>query len=173
MDEIHQKLATRAFLPMMNSNRNKSRKVAYGPHRLGGIGVTHGYACQGADGIFHLLTHLRWKSNLGKVVLCVISQLKLLSGWWTCLLENPVPLLLRVPQKNKHIYCWHHLYRSWLATLRDCIFDINAKITIPTLLRPLVTQVLYVAIVDEIITDNALSEQELAKIIMYVYSCEF
>lgn len=63
------KLVTQAFLPRMSFHHNKSQQILYGPHRLpvGGIGLTHGYARQGADGILHLLTHLRWKSNLGKV----------------------------------------------------------------------------------------------------------
>ena len=40
--------ATHTLLPKVNFNRNTSRIAVYGPRRLGGIGLTHGYARQGA-----------------------------------------------------------------------------------------------------------------------------
>ena len=72
--------ATHTFLPKMNLNRNTSRIAVYGPRRLGGIGLTHGYARQGAESVCHLLTHIRWGGDLDTVMISVLSQVQLLSG---------------------------------------------------------------------------------------------
>ena len=41
----------------------------FGPERLGGAGLTDGFSRQGDDVITHFLTHTRWNSDLGKVIL--------------------------------------------------------------------------------------------------------
>ena len=58
-----------AFLPKMGFNRHMKRDLAFVPRCYGGVGLTHGYAQQGAEGICHLLTHLRWKEDLGTLML--------------------------------------------------------------------------------------------------------
>lgn len=54
----------------------------------------------------------------------------------------------------------------WLVTIHAYLFDfnINVYITIPTLWRLPLTRVGDVVIMDEIITDNTLSEGELERI---------
>ena len=82
--------ATHTLLPKMNFNRNTSRISVYGPRRLGGIGLTHGYARQGAESVCHLLTHIRWGGDLVTVMISVLSQVQLLSGRGVSILENPI-----------------------------------------------------------------------------------
>ena len=43
-------------------------------------GLIHGYAKQGTKGVFHLLTPLRWKEDLGTIMLAILIQLQLLLG---------------------------------------------------------------------------------------------
>ena len=50
--------AIMAFLPKMGFNHHMKRYLAFAPRSYGGIGLTHGYAKQGAEGICHILTHL-------------------------------------------------------------------------------------------------------------------
>ena len=88
-----------AFLPKMGFNRHMKRDLAFAPRSYGGVGLTHGYAKQGAEGICHILTHLRWKEDLGTLMLAVLSQLQLLSGRGECLLERPEPLPAKTPRK--------------------------------------------------------------------------
>ena len=86
----------------MNFNRNTSRIAAYGPRRLGGIGLTHGYARQGAESFCHLLTHVRRGGDLGTVMISVLSQVQLLSGRGVSILEDPISPPKRNANK-KHI----------------------------------------------------------------------
>ena len=56
------------------------RDLAFAPRSYGGVGLTHGYAKQGAEVICHILTQLRWKEDFSTLMLAVLSQLQLLSG---------------------------------------------------------------------------------------------
>ena len=67
--------ATGAFLSRMGFNQNTSCRAMFGPEQLGGVGLTHGFSQQGADGITHFLTHTQWNSDLVKVMPNVLSQL--------------------------------------------------------------------------------------------------
>ena len=49
-----------AFPLKMEFNRNTSSKVLNDPHALGGKGLTHGFAKEGANSACHLLTYLCW-----------------------------------------------------------------------------------------------------------------
>ena len=120
--------ATGAFLSRMGFNRNTSRRAMYGPERLGGAGLTHGYARQGADSVTHFVTHVRWNSDLGKVMLNVLDQLQLLLGRGTALIEAPEPLPTRRPNKRLNIHYWYHLGPGWFVTMRDFLHYIHGSI---------------------------------------------
>ena len=128
--------ATQALLAPMGFNRNTSRQMIYGSRRHGVIGLTHGYAKQGADSVCHLLTHLRWGGKLGTLMLCVLSQLQLLSGRGVGLLEIPKPLPTKIPNKKHHIYYWNHLEIGWFTSIRSFLYSIQATITIRDLWVP-------------------------------------
>ena len=98
-----------AFTPKIGFNRNMKRDVTYAPRCYGGLGLTHGYVKQGAKVIFHILTHLRWKEDLGTLMLAILSQIQLLSGRGYCLLESPNPAHMKNLWKRSHIYKWHHM----------------------------------------------------------------
>jgi hypothetical protein len=101
--------ATHTLFPKMNFNRNTSGISVYGTRRLGDIGLTHGYAKQGAESVCHLLTHIRWGDNLDTVMTNILSQVQLLSGRGVSILENHIPRPKRNANKKAHIYKWHHL----------------------------------------------------------------
>ena len=92
--------ATCVFLPAMGFNHNTSLQMTYGSRMHGAIGLMYGYAKQGAESVCHLITHLRWGGELGKLMLCILSQLQLLSGRGTGLLELPTPLPTIKPRKT-------------------------------------------------------------------------
>ena len=98
--------------------------MVYGSRQHGAIGITHGYAKQGADSVYHLLTHLRWGGKLGTLMLCVLSQLQLLSGRGVGLLEIPKPLSTKKPHKHHHIYYWHYLGIGWFVSIRSFLHSI-------------------------------------------------
>ena len=108
---------THTLLPKMNFNHNTSRIAVYGPCRLGGIGLTHGYARQGAESVCHLLTHVRWGGDLGRVMISALSQVHLLSGRGVRILENPIQRPKRNANKKAHIYKWHHLVIGWFQSM--------------------------------------------------------
>ena len=105
----------------------------FGPERLGGAGLTDGFSRQGTDGITHFLTHTRWNSDLGKVMLNVLSHLQLLSGHGACLLEEPEPLPLKIQSKKRNILHWNYLGRGWLLTLREYLHVIKGSIRTPSM----------------------------------------
>ena len=86
------RLAIRSVLPKLGLNCNTSRQMAFGAQRYGGIGIFHWFANQGAEEFVHLQTKLRWGEDISKVIFAVLSQLQLLSGWGTWLLEIPTPI---------------------------------------------------------------------------------
>ena len=125
-----------AFFPKMGFNRHMKQDLAFAPRCYGGVGLTHGHAQQGAEGICHLLTHLRWKEDLGTLMLAVLSQLQLLSGSSECLLEYTAPSPIKNPKKGSHIYKWNHLGIGWFQSLRFFLNSINDSLQIRDLWRP-------------------------------------
>ena len=101
--------ATHTLLAKMSYNRNTSFIAVYRPRRLGGIGLTHGYARQGAESACHLLTHVRWGGDLGTVMTSMLSQVQLLSGRGVSILQNPIQRPKRNAKNKAHIYKWHHI----------------------------------------------------------------
>jgi hypothetical protein len=122
------RLATGAFLSRMGFNHNTSRRAIYSPERLGGAGLTHGYARQGTNSTTHFITHVQWNSDLGKVMLNVLYQLQLLSGRGTALLKAPGPLPTRRPNKRYNIHYWYHLVPGWFVTMQDFLHYIHGSI---------------------------------------------
>ena len=128
--------ATHTLLPKMNFNRNTSRIAVYGLRRLGGIGLTHGYARQGAESVCHLLNHIRWGGDLGTVMMSVLSQVQLLSGRGVGILENPIQRPKRNANKKAHIYKWHHLGIGWFQSMIMFLHTINGSIILKDLWTP-------------------------------------
>ena len=85
---------------------------------------------QGADRICQLLTHLWWGGKMGTLILCVLSQLQLLSGRGVGLLEIPYPLPTKRPKKDHRIYYWYHLGIGWFVSILSFLESIRATITI-------------------------------------------
>ena len=153
-----------AFLPKMGFNRHVKRDLAFAPRSYGGIGLTHGYAKQGAEGICHILTHLRWKEDLGTLMLAVLSQLQLLSGRGECLLEHPEPAPTKNPKKSSHIYKWHHLGIGWFQSIRFFLHSIQGAIHIRDLWRPTPVRAHDSIIMDAIVNTSTLNEFQMAQV---------
>ncbi len=66
---------TSSLVCKMGFNRHISRAIVFGPPRLGGIGLVHGYAQQGSEGITHFLSHVRNGSDVSKMMLNTLSHL--------------------------------------------------------------------------------------------------
>ena len=90
-------------------------------------GLIHGYTKQGAEGVCHLLTPLRWKEDLGIIMLAILIQLQLLLGRRGCLLEAPAPPPTKNPRKCSHIYKLHHLGIGWFQSIRFFLHYINGS----------------------------------------------
>ena len=88
----------------MGFNPNTSWKMVFTPSKYGGVGVVQGFSKQGTEGIFHLMTQIRWGDEIGIMMVELLSQIQLLYGEGVGLLENPAPLSPRRPRKNTHIY---------------------------------------------------------------------
>ena len=125
-----------AFSSKMGFNRNTSLKLLHGPRALGDTGLTHRFSKQGVDCTCHLLTHLCWNKEVGTLIKCVLSQLHLLSGRRTVLLESSALLSKHHLRKGSHIYAYHHLGNGWLVCIRNFLYEINGKITMPSLWKP-------------------------------------
>ena len=156
--------AIMAFLPKMGFNRHMKRDLAFAPRSYGGVGLTHGYAQQGAEGLCHLLTHLRWKEDLGTLMLAVLSQLQLLSGRGDCLLEYTAPSPKKNPKKGSHIYKWHHLGIGWFQSLRFFLNSINGSLHIRDLWRPKPVRAHDSVIMDAFAKSSTLDEFQLAQV---------
>ena len=86
--------ATCRFLPFVCVNHNTSWYMVYISHRHDVIGLTHGYEKKGqkASVISSCIWDGVWGGDLGTLIICFLSQLQMLLGWGTNLLEQPVPL---------------------------------------------------------------------------------
>ena len=124
----------------------------------------HGYAKQGSDSIYHLITHLWWGGKLGTLMLCVLSQLQLLSGRGVGLLEISNPLPTKRPKKNHYIYYWHHLDIGWFVAIWSFLYSICATITICDLWAPSLVRKNDVVVMDDFLKE-ILTEQEIALLI--------
>ena len=142
----------------MNFNRNTSRIAVYGPNLLGGIGLTHGYARQGAEIICHLLTHVRWGGDLGTVMISVLSQVQLLSGRGVSILESPIQRPKRNANKKSHIYKWHHLGIGWFQSMSMFLHTINGSIILKDLWTPQPVRESYSILMDDFRNAIKLSE---------------
>ena len=136
----------------------------YGPESLGGDGLTYGYVRQWDDSVTHFVNHVRWKSDLGKVMLNVLDQLQLLSGRGTALLEAPEPLPTRRPNKRYNIHYWYHLGPGWFVTMRDFLHYIHGSILIPGAWKTILTRANDVAIMDAILEDHSLTQKQLTMV---------
>ena len=103
---------TSSLVCKMGFNRHTSRAIVFGPPRLGGIGLVHGYGQQGSERIIHFLSHVRDGSDVGKMMLNTLSHLQLFSGQLIGLLENPQPLPVVRLCKGQNLYRWRHLGRG-------------------------------------------------------------
>ena len=148
----------------MNFNRNTSRIAVYGPRRLGGIGLTHGYARQGAESVCHLLTHIRWGGDLGTVMMSVLSQVQLLSGRGVSILEKPIQRPKRNANKKVHIYKWHHLGIGWFQSMSMFLHTINGSIILKNLWTPQPVRERDSILIDDFRNAIKLSEWEWAQV---------
>ena len=114
-----------AIIRPMGFNSHTARAVVFWPRRYGIIGISPGFAKQGAEGVTHFLTQVQSNTRLGRVMLNTLSQLQLLSGQYANLLSNPRPLPAAAPRKGSNVYRWHHLGRGWLLSLRHYLYEIG------------------------------------------------
>ena len=71
---------TGSLLSKLGFNKHTARAIVFGPMRLGGIGMRHGYAQQGSEGVAHFLTHVREGKDIGKMLLNTLSHFNLFPG---------------------------------------------------------------------------------------------
>ena len=113
---------TSAFLANSGYHSRFPRALVYAPERYGGIGLEHLYQARGILQLKYLISHIRNRDELGKLMICILEQLQLFSGVSTPILSHP---------NSEEAYQLKYLPPTWILTLRDFLKTFNGSIEFP------------------------------------------
>ena len=87
-------------------------RYSFGPIWYCGIGIVHGFANQGTEGLCHLIQKILMGRELGTMMVSILSQFQLMFGFGYALLELPDPMPTRSQKKlvySKQVPSWPQL----------------------------------------------------------------
>jgi hypothetical protein len=114
-----QKPITNTVLTKLGFNRHMPRAVVFAPITLGGLGLLDLYTEQGCSQILLIISHIRAQSHLSETMMCMFESYQVTTGMIHPLFE----------QNNSN----PHFTSSWIDSVRQFLFTIAGKISIPTL----------------------------------------
>jgi hypothetical protein len=118
--------AIRAILPAMGFNRNSPSSIVFGPTDLGGIGLRHLFAEQGAIKVTMILEHMRRDTVTGQTLMIMFLWAQAIAGTSKPILEDVAKSL---PQLDNE---------AWLVTLREflALSELRLRLTAIQLKQP-------------------------------------
>lgn len=129
-----QSKAMMAFLPAMGYERTFPRAVVFGPRRNGGLNLCQLYTETSVAKVSAVISHIRANTGLGQTMLVNINWLQLHSGSFQPILSSTSSL--------------PYLKQNWILHMREFLWSINGKISIPAQWVPIAQRRHDVALMD-------------------------